>query len=203
MTNLSDGVQQTIADKVLKEESHWQYRQVVGKEKKAKTSERRKWRKFTAATVVTSETVLQLREQRERVDREKAPRKAKKPSTPPDTTLPLQAHTKVGSKSTKMASIPPPIIPTGIPDEVEALGEDLEDLELGGSTRSDSGSEYGGPQPGRARLRGKNIQKVSDILQLDKNVGLEVMEVMSKGLEGMESVDNGVRRSRQGLRSQK
>jgi len=88
---------------------------------------------------------------------------------------------------------------------VEALWEDLQDLELGGNTRSDSGSEYGGPQPGRARLSGKNIKKVSDILQPDKNVGFEGIdsEVMSSGLGWMESVDNGVQRSRQGLRSQK
>lgn len=198
LTDLSDGLQQTIADKVLEEESHRQYRQLVGKEKKAKTSDRRK---LTAATVVTSETVLQLRDQRERIDGEKAARKAKKkPSTASDTTLPLQANTKVESKLTKTASISPPIISTSSPDEVEALWEDLEELEISSSIQSDSGSEYGGPQQGRVRRRGKNIQKVSDILQRDKNVGLEAAGVMSTGLEGMESVDNGVGRLRRGLR---
>lgn len=149
MTNLSDGLQQTISHKVLEEESHRQYRQLVGKEKIAKTSDQRK---LTAAIVVISETVLQLRDQRKQIDGEKAAWKAKKPLQASDTILPLRVKATVGSKSTKTASIPLPIIPTGILDQIEAVWEDLEDLELGGNTRSDSGREYGGPQLGRARL---------------------------------------------------
>ena len=56
---LSEGFQQTIADKTVEEEAHRHYRQLVGNERKAKTSDRQK---LTQATVLTSETVLQLQE---------------------------------------------------------------------------------------------------------------------------------------------
>jgi len=59
LSGLSEGFQQTIADKTVEEEAYHQYRQLIGQEKKAKTSDRRK---LTQATVVTSETVIQLRE---------------------------------------------------------------------------------------------------------------------------------------------
>jgi len=51
LSGLSEGFQQTIADKTVEEEAYRQYRQLVGQEKKAKTSDRRK---LTQATVVTS-----------------------------------------------------------------------------------------------------------------------------------------------------
>jgi len=49
------------------------------------------------------------------------------------------------------------------------------------------------------------MKQVSDILQPDKDVGFQARdsEVMPTGLGRMESVDNGVRRSGRGLRSQK
>jgi len=55
LSNLSEGFQQTIADKVVEEEAHKLYRVLMSKEKAAKTSDRRK---LTEATVVTSETIL-------------------------------------------------------------------------------------------------------------------------------------------------
>ena len=39
---LSEGFQQTIADKTVEEEAYRQYRQLVGQENKAKTTDRRK-----------------------------------------------------------------------------------------------------------------------------------------------------------------
>lgn len=62
LSGLSEGFQPTIADKILEEEAHKRYRVLVGKEKKGKTSDRRK---LTEATVVTSETILMLRDQRQ------------------------------------------------------------------------------------------------------------------------------------------
>jgi len=72
---LSDGFQQTISDKVLAEESYKQYRDLVGGAKMAKTSDRRR---LAEPTVITTETVIQLREERERVDAAKAARQARK-----------------------------------------------------------------------------------------------------------------------------
>lgn len=60
LSGLSEGFQQTIADKTVQEEAYRQYQQLVGQEKKAKTTDRPK---LTQATVATSETVIQLREQ--------------------------------------------------------------------------------------------------------------------------------------------
>lgn len=82
LSGLAEGFQQTIADKVVEEEAHRLYRELVWKEKAAKTSD---GRKLTEATVVTSETILQLREDRERVDAAKAARKANKASRSANT----------------------------------------------------------------------------------------------------------------------
>lgn len=75
LSGLSEGFQQAIADRVLEEESHRQYRELVGKSQRIKTSDRRK---LTEATVVTTETIIGLRENRERLDAEKAARAARK-----------------------------------------------------------------------------------------------------------------------------
>lgn len=75
LSGLSEGFQQTISDKVLAEESHKQYRELVGEAKKAKTSDRRR---LAEATVITTENVIQLQEERERVDATKAARQARK-----------------------------------------------------------------------------------------------------------------------------
>src|SRR5207302_10322093 len=77
LSSLSEGFQQIIADKPVEEEAHKLYRQLVGKEKAVKTSDRRK---LTEATVVTSETILQLQENRQRLDTIKEARKESKAS---------------------------------------------------------------------------------------------------------------------------
>ncbi|RPB01511.1 hypothetical protein L873DRAFT_1887983 [Choiromyces venosus 120613-1] len=69
LSGLSEGFQQMIANKTMEEEAYRQYWQLVGQEKKAKTSN---CCKLTQTTIVTSETVIQLREQQERVDAIKA-----------------------------------------------------------------------------------------------------------------------------------
>ena len=75
LSGLSEGFQQTIADKTVEEEAYHHYRQLVGQKKKAKISDRCK---LNQATVVTSETVIQLPEQRNRVDAVKSAQKVKK-----------------------------------------------------------------------------------------------------------------------------
>ena len=91
LSDLSEGFQQTIADKVVEEEAHCLYRELVGKEQAAKTTDSRK---LTEATVMTSETILQLREDLERVDAAKAARKVNKASRSANSrqtpTVPVQ-----------------------------------------------------------------------------------------------------------------
>ena len=128
LSGLSEGFQQTIADKVVEEEAHRQYRQLVAKEKKGKTTDRRK---LTAATVVTSEMVIKLREERERVDASKTARKANKltrrdqnseraQTRPPQQ--PAEAAEIAGAGQDSIASI--------AFNEAEDLWEEMEALEV-------------------------------------------------------------------------
>ena len=114
--------------------------QLVGQEKKAKTTDRRK---LTQATVVTSETVIQLREQRERVDAVKAARKVKKESTQPGPPRNAQKRTRLNTPSPPDTStVPPTPLPLPSFDEAEELWEEMEALEVGGD--SVAGSSRGG-----------------------------------------------------------
>ena len=133
LSGLSEGFQQTIADKVVEEEAHRQYRQLVGKEKKGKTSDRRK---LTEATVDTSETVIQLRDERERVDAAKAARKAKKlsPSLRPGQKI-QTGQTPETAEAAAVAESQDGLGDTdgsmGI-NEAEDLWEEMEALEVSG-----------------------------------------------------------------------
>ena len=75
MAGISTGYQETIADKVVGKEAYRQYRELVGGQKKKQTADRRK---LIQATVVTSETIIELGEKRERIDAVKASREARK-----------------------------------------------------------------------------------------------------------------------------
>ena len=57
LTSLSEGYKETIADKVLGEEAHRQYGELVGGQKNKKIADRRK---LTQATVVTSAMIIDL-----------------------------------------------------------------------------------------------------------------------------------------------
>lgn len=59
VVGLSEGYQQTIADKAVEEEAHRQCRQLMGKKRRGKSSDQGK---LTEARVVTSEMVIELRE---------------------------------------------------------------------------------------------------------------------------------------------
>lgn len=136
LSGLSEGFQQTIADKILEEEAHKQYRVLVGKEKKGKTSDRRK---LTEATVVTSETILMLRDERDRVDAAKAARQSKKstrsrPASPNITSLPKPASADPNAS----APSPSPLRPTTPTSDADELWEEMEALEL------DMGMDTGG-----------------------------------------------------------
>jgi len=140
LSGLWEGFQQTIADKVLEEEAHKQYRVLVGKEKKGKTSD---CRKLTEATVVTSETILMLREERERVDAAKAAKQAKKSTR----SQPASVNTKFLPKSrmsdNNLVEISPITIPQTTPtSSAEELWEEMEALELDIGT--DMGCSGGG-----------------------------------------------------------
>jgi len=114
---------------VVEEEAHRLFRPLVGKKKAAKTSDRRK---LMEATVVTSETILQLREDRGRVDAAKAARKANKQSRPTNShqTPTLQVH-----PATTTSADPTPGTPTSdqtvASDEADQLSEEMEALEVG------------------------------------------------------------------------
>jgi len=138
LSNLSTGFQQTIADKAVEEEAYRQYRQLMAKEKKKKTSDRRK---LTEATVVTSETILMLRKERERVDAAKSTRLANQQArllkTLPATKSPSAQRTPtLGNEEV--------LVPSGVDgiaaDEMEDLWEEMEALEVSGER---SGEEAG------------------------------------------------------------
>jgi len=151
LSGLSEGFQQTIADKTVEEEAYRQYRQLVGQERKAKTSDRRK---LTQATVVTSETVIQLREQRDRVDAVKAARKAKKESTQPGRPQTAQKRTRFNTVSSPVSPTVAPTVPLlSSFDEAEDLWEEMEALEVSGDSLG--GSHRGGIQKA-IRLRGRH-----------------------------------------------
>ena len=57
LSGLAQGFQLTIADNVVDEEAHLLFQELVAQEKAAKTSDRCT---LTEATIVTSETILQL-----------------------------------------------------------------------------------------------------------------------------------------------
>ena len=150
LSGLSEGFQQTIADKVVEEEAHRLYRELVGKVKAGKTSDRRK---LTEATVVTSETILQLREDRERVDAAKAARKVNKASR---TTDSRQTHTMRSKPATTTSLDPTPGTPATDPsvafDEADQLWEEMEALEVGGEG---IGESSGGVAGIAIRVRGR------------------------------------------------
>ena len=75
LPGISEGYQETIADKAVSEEVYRQYRELVGGQKKKQTADRRK---LTQATVVTSATIIELREKRERIDALKTSREARR-----------------------------------------------------------------------------------------------------------------------------
>jgi len=140
LSGLSEGFQQTIAHKTVEEEAYRQYRQLVGQERKAKTSDSHK---LTQAAIVTSETVLQLREQRDRVDAVKAARKAKKESIQPGQPQAAQKWTRFNTVSSPISSTVSPTVPLlSSFDEAEDLWEEMEALEVCGD--SIGGSYRGG-----------------------------------------------------------
>jgi len=94
---LSEGFQQTIADKTLEEEAHQQYRELIGKEKKKKKSSDRG--KLTEATGVISETVRMLWKEPERVDAAKAARIANHRAPSLKTGSPTQTAPLVATSS--------------------------------------------------------------------------------------------------------
>lgn len=139
LSNLSTGFQQTIADKAVEEEAHRQYRQLMAKEKKKNTSDRRK---LTEATVVTSETILMLRKERERVDAAKSTRLANQQARLLKT---LPATKSASAQRTPTLGNEEVLVPCRVdgiaPDEMEDLWEEMEALEVTGAS---SGDEAGG-----------------------------------------------------------
>ena len=150
LSGLSEGFQQTIADKVVEEKAHRLYRELVGKEKAAKTSDRRK---LTEATVVTSETILQLREDRERVDAAKAARKANKASGITNSRQPLimQQPSEPNTLVDPTSGTPDSDLPVAF-DEADQLWEEMEALEVSGE---DIGERSGGVAGSAIRVRGR------------------------------------------------
>ncbi|RPB01588.1 hypothetical protein L873DRAFT_634257, partial [Choiromyces venosus 120613-1] len=132
LSGLSEGFQQMIANKTTEEEAYRQYRQLVRQEKKAKTSN---CCKLTQATVVTSEIVIHLQEQQERVDAIKAARKVKKESIQPGPSPTAQKGTRFKTVS---APNSPTLDPTSLPlplfDEAEDLWKEMEALEVHGDS---------------------------------------------------------------------
>ena len=130
LSDLSEGFQQIIADKVVEEEAYRLYRVFMSKEKGAMTSDHRK---LTEATVVTSETILQLREQRERVDAAKAAQKTNKTSHSSQTR-----HVAPRGAESPVTATPDTIIGTSVLDPkatLEAMDDlwaEIEALEVGG-----------------------------------------------------------------------
>lgn len=136
---------------MVEEEAYRLYRELVGKEKAAKTSDRRK---LTEATVVTSETILQLREDRERVDAAKAARKANKASR---SANPRQTPTMQVQPAATSTVTPTPRTPdsdhTAAFTEAEQLWEEMEALEVHGEGIGESSGEVAGSA---IRVRGRN-----------------------------------------------
>ena len=106
--------------------------------KKKKTSDRRK---LTEATVVTTETVIDLHDKRERVDTAKALQKQKKltkaVNTPP-SSISAPRNTKASQKGAQQAHKP----------TVQFMASGSEDSEWDEASDSD-GSEYSGATSGQ------------------------------------------------------
>ena len=153
LSGLSEGFQQTIADKVVEEEAHHQYPQLVGKDKKGKTSDHRK---LTEATVVTSETVIPLWDERERVDAARAARKAKKlsPSLRPGHKI-QTGRTPEAAEAAEIAESEDGLRDTDVSmgiNEAEDLWEEMEALEVSGDIL---GAVSGGGVADKIQVRGK------------------------------------------------
>jgi len=150
LSALSEGFQQTIADKLVEEKAHSQYRQLVGTEKQGKTSG---GRKLTEVTLATSETVIQLQDVSERIDAAKAARKANK-----------ESRSHGGSQTTKMKQMKVAVAACGsggeladmFPsigfNEAQALLAEMEASEVSGDI---SGEASGGAVEDTIQERGK------------------------------------------------
>ena len=150
LSDLSEGFQQTIADKVVEEEAHRLYRVLIRKKKAAKTSDRRK---LTEATVVTSETILQQREQCERVDAAKAAKKANKTSRSSQTRHAAPSGAESPVTATPDTTPGTPVLdPMATPDAMDDLWEEMEALEVGGEG---IGGGSGGVVEGTIQLQGR------------------------------------------------
>jgi len=141
---LNEGFQEAYAGKVLEEEAHRQYRNLVGASKRIKINDQRKLTE--ASTIVTAEVVFKLREEREKADALKASRKAKKlvkahdlitTSTTPGATMP-----KRSSKQKKKVPITPPTeYPPTIPVLEKGDSDWQEELVNHGKEDNGSGSD--------------------------------------------------------------
>ena len=182
LTSLSEGYQETMADKVLGEEAHHQYRDLVGGQKKKKTADRRK---LTQATVVTSAMIIDLREKRERIDAEKASRQARKDGKAATqavtTSVTKKNPTKLKKKNVALAaSSSLPSIEEGV-----VTGSDKEDgreMDEWEDNESD-GSEFKGSL-GR-------VCEGMERIQVSGGMGDGIPEPGSPGFH----VDNSLRRS--------
>jgi len=119
------------------------------KDEAAKTTDR--W-KHPEATVVPSQTILELRNQREKVDAAKAARGGRQISCTRDSRQ--RAPKRVNPPAPSTPDIIPgtPVIdPSPVIDEAEALLEEMEALEVGGDG---IGQSSGVVAAGTIRLRG-------------------------------------------------
>ena len=176
LSDLNEGFQETYADKVLAEEAHRQYRELVGGKKQIKTNDRRK---LTEATVVTAETILELREQRERLDRQKEEQKARKLAKALGMVTGGKGATPLPPKKKKEVKLASDVIIHAITSDRE--GMEWEDQDNGNES---DGSEYKGSLGGISLGIGK--------LSMSNNGGLAGRE----GTSGRIVEDSTVRRSR-------
>jgi len=103
--------------------------------------------------VVTSETILQLREQRERVDAAKAAKQANKTSRSGQTCYAAQKEAESPVTATPDTTPGTPVLdPLATPDTMNDLWEEIEALEVSGDT---IGGGNGGVVEGAIRLRGR------------------------------------------------
>lgn len=147
LSDLNEWFQETYADKVLEEEAHRQYRELVGGKKKIKTNDRRK---LTEATVVTAETILELREQRERLDRQMEEQKARKLAKALGMVPGGKSATGLPPKKKKEVKMASEVIIHTITSDGE--GMDWEDQDNGNAS---DGSEYKGSLGGLSLRIGK------------------------------------------------
>jgi len=156
LSDLSEGFQQTIADKVVEEEAHRLYRALMSKEKAAKTSD---CRKLTEATVVTSETILQLREQREKVDAAKAAKQGKTTSRSCKTRYEAQSQPVAPVTTTPDTTLGTLVLDaSAAPDVIDELWEEMEALEVSEDVIGESSRAI---VMGAIRLRGRRSLRAS------------------------------------------